>query len=53
MRQLLYKSYVHVYRIAAVVALYGMLAGIAAYGALMGFYAVSTSWIAPITICDH
>ncbi len=50
MRQLLYKSYVHVYRIAAVVALYGMLAGIAAYGALMGFYAVSTSWIAPITI---
>jgi hypothetical protein len=50
MRNLLYKSYVNLYRISAVFVLYGMLVGIAAYGLLMGFYAMSSSWIAPMIV---
>ena len=50
MRQFLYKSYVNIYRVVAMVVLYGMLIGIGAYAATMGFYAVNTSWVAPITI---
>jgi urease accessory protein UreF len=50
MRQFLYKSYVSVYRVVAMFALYGMLMGIAAYATTMAFYALNSNWIAPITI---
>jgi len=41
---------VNIYRVVAMVVLYGMLIGIGAYAATMGFYAVNTSWVAPVTI---
>jgi hypothetical protein len=50
MRQLFYKSYVNLYRVTAVVVLYGMFAAIAAYALLMGFYSVNKSWVAPVLI---
>lgn len=50
MRTLLYKSYVGLYRVAAMLVLYGMLLGIGAYAFVMGFYAVSTSWVVPLLI---
>lgn len=50
MRQFLYRSYVNVYRVVAMIVLYGMLAGIAAYATTMAFYACNTSWVAPVTI---
>jgi hypothetical protein len=50
LRQLFYKSYVNLYRVTAVVVLYGMFAAIAAYAALMGFYSLNQSWVAPILI---
>lgn len=50
MRKLFYKSYVNVYRVTAMMALYGMFAAIAGYAALMGFYSVNKSWVAPVLI---
>jgi urease accessory protein UreF len=50
MRQFLYKSYVSMYRVVAMVALYGMLLGIGAYASTMAFYALNSNWVAPITI---
>jgi hypothetical protein len=50
MRKLFYKSYVNVYRVTAMMALYGMFAAIAGYAALMGFYSVNKSWVAPALI---
>jgi hypothetical protein len=50
MRQLLYKSYVSLYRVTAMVVLYSMLIGIVAYASVMGFYALNSNWVAPITI---
>jgi hypothetical protein len=47
---LLYKSVVTVYRIFAIVTLYMVLIGVLAYGFVMGFYAVNTSWAAPIIL---
>jgi len=50
MRKLFYKSYVNVYRVTAMMALYGMFAAITGYAALMGFYSVNKSWVAPLLI---
>jgi hypothetical protein len=47
---LLYKSVVTVYRIFAILTLYLVLAGVVAYGFVMGFYALNTSWAAPVIL---
>lgn len=47
---LLYKSVVTVYRIFAIITLYVVLGGVLAYGFVMGFYALSTSWAAPVIL---
>jgi hypothetical protein len=47
---LLYKSVVTVYRIFAIITLYLVLAGVLAYGFVMGFYALNTSWAAPVIL---
>ena len=45
-----YKSVVVLYRIFAIVTLYAVLIGVLAYGFVMGFYAISTSWVAPVIL---
>jgi hypothetical protein len=47
---MLYKSVVMVYRIFAILTLYLVLAGVLAYGFVMGFYALNTSWAAPVIL---
>jgi hypothetical protein len=47
---MLYKSVVTTYRIFAILTLYAVLAGVLAYGFVMGFYAVDTSWAAPVIL---
>jgi len=47
---MLYKSVVTVYRIFAIVTLYAVLVGVLAYGFVMGFYALNTSWAAPVIL---
>jgi hypothetical protein len=47
---MLYKSVVTIYRIFAIVTLYAVLLGVLAYGFVMGFYALSTSWAAPVIL---
>jgi len=47
---MLYKSVVTTYRIFAILTLYVVLAGVLAYGFVMGFYAVDTSWAAPVIL---
>jgi CII-binding regulator of phage lambda lysogenization HflD len=47
---MLYKSVVTVYRIFAIVTLYAVLGGVLAYGFVMGFYAVNTTWAAPVIL---
>lgn len=47
---LLYKSVVALYRIVGITTLYVVLFGVLAYGFVMGFYAVSTSWAAPVIL---
>jgi hypothetical protein len=50
MQPMLYKSVVTVYRIFAILTLYLVLAGVLAYGFVMGFYALNTSWAAPVIL---
>jgi hypothetical protein len=38
------------YRIFAIAALYAVLLGVFAYAFIMGFYAISTSWAAPVIL---
>ena len=45
-----YKFVLAVYRIFAVTVLYLVLGGILTYAFIMGFYAVSTSWAAPLIL---
>lgn len=45
-----YKLVLTLYRVFAVAMLYLVLAGILAYAIVMGFYAVSTSWAAPVIL---
>ncbi len=47
---IVYKSVVMVYRIFAIVTLYAVLVGVLAYGFVMGFYALNTSWAAPVIL---
>jgi hypothetical protein len=47
---MVYRSVVTVYRIFAIVTLYAVLAGVLAYGFVMGFYALNTSWAAPVIL---
>lgn len=47
---MVYKSVVTLYRIFGIAALYVVLAGVLAYGFVMGFYAMSTSWAAPVIL---
>lgn len=45
-----YKLVITLYRIFAIAVLYIVLAGIFAYAFVMGFYAVNSSWAAPIIL---
>jgi len=45
-----YKLVLTLYRVFAIAMLYLVLAGILAYAFVMGFYAVSTSWAAPVIL---
>ncbi|MGA8221451.1 MAG: hypothetical protein WB780_07320, partial [Candidatus Acidiferrales bacterium] len=45
-----YKLVIFLYRIFAVTVLYAVLAGILAYAFVMGFYAINTSWVAPLIL---
>jgi hypothetical protein len=47
---MLYKSVVTTYRIFAILTLYVVLIGVLAYGFVMGFYALNTSWAAPVIL---
>ncbi|HTW59375.1 MAG TPA: hypothetical protein VMD99_14685 [Terriglobales bacterium] len=45
-----YKLVITLYRIFAIVVLYLVLAGIVVYAFVMGFYAVNSSWAAPVIL---
>jgi CII-binding regulator of phage lambda lysogenization HflD len=45
-----YKLVITLYRIFAITVLYLVLAGIIAYAFVMGFYAVNSSWAAPVIV---
>ncbi|HEY6305930.1 MAG TPA: hypothetical protein VI488_05645 [Candidatus Angelobacter sp.] len=45
-----YKSVLTLYRIFGILTLYLVLAGVIAYAFVMGFYAVNTSWAAPVIL---
>lgn len=45
-----YKIVISLYRVFAITVLYLVLGGILTYAFVMGFYAVSTSWAAPIIL---
>ncbi len=45
-----YKLVITLYRIFAIAMLYSVLAGILAYAFVMGFYAISSSWAAPVIL---
>lgn len=45
-----YKLVITLYRIFAMVVLYSVLIGILAYAFVMGFYAVNSSWAAPVIL---
>lgn len=47
-RSIMHKSAVTLYRIFAVIALYAVLLGILSYAFIMGFYAVNSTWAAPV-----
>ncbi len=45
-----YRFILATYRIFAIAALYAVLVGVVAYAFVMGFYAVNTSWAAPVIL---
>jgi hypothetical protein len=45
-----YKLVITLYRIFAITMLYSVLAGILAYAFVMGFYAINSSWAAPVIL---
>lgn len=47
---MVYKSVVTIYRIFAIATLYLVLGGVLAYGFVMAFYALNTSWAAPVIL---
>src|SRR5579864_6304238 len=50
LQPLLYRSVVAIYRVLGIFTLYLVLAGVLSYGFVMGFYALSTSWAAPVIL---
>ncbi len=50
LQPMVYKLVVTLYRIFGIVILYLVLVGILAYAFVMGFYAVNTSWAAPVIL---
>ena len=50
LQMLMQKSVVTIYRIVAIITLYAVLLGVLAYGFVMGFYAINTSWAAPVIL---
>jgi hypothetical protein len=50
LQPLIYRSVVTIYRIFAIVTLYIVLGGVLAYAFVMGFYALNTSWAAPVIL---
>jgi hypothetical protein len=46
----LHKSVITLYRIFAIVILYAVLGGILTYAFVMGFYAVNSTWCAPVIL---
>jgi hypothetical protein len=50
LQTLMYKSVIALYRIFAILTLYAVLTGVLAYGFVMGFYALNTSWAAPVIL---
>jgi len=50
LQMLMYRWVVTLYRIFAILALYVVLLGVLAYGFVMGFYAMNTSWAAPVIL---
>jgi len=49
-QSLAHRSVLTLYRIVAILILYAVLFGILAYAFVMGFYAVNTSWAAPVIL---
>ena len=47
-----HRTVLTVYRIFAIVALYAVLIGIVCYAFIMGFYAVNSTWAAPVILSD-
>lgn len=47
---LAYKWVVWLYRVFAIITLYAVLIGVLGYGFVMGFYAINTSWAAPVIL---
>ena len=45
-----YKMVLTLYRVFAITMLYAVLAGILAYAFVMGFYAINSSWAAPVIL---
>ncbi len=45
-----YKLVITLYRVFAITMLYSVLAGILAYAFVMGFYAINSSWAAPVIL---
>lgn len=50
LQMLAYKWVVALYRIFAIVTLYAVLLGVLGYGFIMGFYAINSSWAAPVIL---
>jgi hypothetical protein len=50
LQSLAYKSVLTTYRIFAIAVLYAVLAGVLCYAFVMGFYAVNSSWAAPVIL---
>ncbi|HEV3036896.1 MAG TPA: hypothetical protein VHA33_03830 [Candidatus Angelobacter sp.] len=50
LQALMYKPVVALYRVVAILTLYGVLLGVLSYGFVMGFYALNTSWAAPVIL---
>ena len=51
-RSFAHRTVLTVYRIFAIVALYAVLIGIVCYAFIMGFYAVNSTWAAPVILSD-
>ena len=45
-----HKPVLILYRVFAIIVLYAVLGGVIAYAFVMGFYAVNSSWAAPVIL---